>query len=663
MHQCVHGLLHRVSGMSVSRQAALHCVRLIGAGAIGCAMLAASPTRAQQDDIEEVSQPVIQAVPGNKAMKLNDALGLLARNPQDVEALIGAGRASMEIGDLDAAVGFFQRADRLSPNNARVKAGLAGAYALSEDPFTAIPMFAEAEKAGAIDPALQADRGLAYDLVGDNASAQKYYRIALAAAPSDETLRRLALSQAISGDRRAMEVTLSPLLQRQDKSAWRTRAFGLAILGLQTEAESIARGNLPGELADSIGGYLAYMPRLTPAQQAAAANLGHFPRASQIGIDDPRVSVFKPKPPVLAAVQLPAPVNPKGAKGKGKQDRAARDAAIKDAAAARAPVQVAAAPNPPPPTREVTRAPVSLAVNTTPAPQVRTPAAAVTVAPPPVPPPAAAPRVLAEAPVRTVPATAAPAPAPPAAGPSFTTLDGAASPVAPGFDLKPAVAAPPPSPPPSPAPPPSPPPVPKPRNLAELFADLTPPSREAVPAAGAVDIRRIGPARVAPIEKAAADDPKARLADECEPDPVPAKGAKGGKSAKDAKSTKAVKVTKGGKTAAAAKTCPVDPKTAKGKSPAASQPSRIWVQVATGRDKSALGFDWRRLVKENPEILGKLRPSISAWGQSNRLLAGPFDSAAAANAVIGKLKKAGVGGAFVWTSPAGQVVDPLGGGK
>lgn len=607
--------------MSLSRTAARHLARTFGAGLVACALLSGPAAQAQQDDIEEVSQPVVQAVPGGKGMKLNDALGMLARNPQDVDALIGAGRASMEIGDLDAAVGFFQRADRLSPGNARVKAGLAGAYALSEDPFTAIPLFAEAEKAGVIDAALQADRGLAYDLVGDNATAQKYYRAALVGAPSDEVLRRLALSQAIAGDRRGMEVTLSPLLQRQDRAAWRTRAFGLAILGQRAEADAIARTNLPSDLAEQISAYLDYMPRLTAAQQAAAANLGHFPRASQIGIDDPRVAVFRPKPPVLAVATVPAvPAAAKGAKGKGKGD--------KTKAESKPPVLAAAAPMPPPVSREVTKVPVTLAVNTPPPPVT----ASV------VPPPAAAPRVLAE------PA----APPPPAPAPSFTSLDGAAAPVAPGFDLKPA--APPPAPPASPKPvaPPSP---PKSRNLADLFADLTPPSREAVPAAGAVDIRRIGPVRPA-ADKLASIDP-------CETDAKPA--AKGAKSA--AKGAKPVAVTRGAKGAAASKACPVDPKDAKSKSPAASQPSRIWVQVATGRSKSALAFDWRKMIKEEPDLLGRYKAATSAWGQSNRLLAGPFDSEGAANALIGKLKKAGIGGAFVWTSPAGQVVDPLSSGK
>jgi SPOR domain len=54
---------------------------------------------------------------------------------------------------------------------------------------------------------------------------------------------------------------------------------------------------------------------------------------------------------------------------------------------------------------------------------------------------------------------------------------------------------------------------------------------------------------------------------------------------------------------------------------------------------------------------------ISAWGQTNRLLTGPFESEAAAKAFIAQLKKAGVGGAFLWTSPAGQIVDALAAGK
>ena len=85
------------------------------------------------------------------------------------------------------------------------------------------------------------------------------------------------------------------------------------------------------------------------------------------------------------------------------------------------------------------------------------------------------------------------------------------------------------------------------------------------------------------------------------------------------------------------------------------------MQLATGRDRSALAYDWRRIARTAEAAFKNKRPSISAWGQSNRLLAGPFESEAVANSFIGQLRRASVDGAFVWTSPAGQVVDALGG--
>jgi len=98
---------------------------------------------AQSDDgeVDAISQPVVQPLPGGPGMKLDSALGKLARNPRDVNALIEAGQASAAIGDAEAAMGFFRRADQLQPANANIKAGLAGAMVLAEDPFSALPLF------------------------------------------------------------------------------------------------------------------------------------------------------------------------------------------------------------------------------------------------------------------------------------------------------------------------------------------------------------------------------------------------------------------------------------------------------------------------------------------------------------------------------------------
>jgi len=136
-------------------------------------------------------------------------------------------------------------------------------------------------------------------------------------------------------------------------------------------------------------------------------------------------------------------------------------------------------------------------------------------------------------------------------------------------------------------------------SLAEAFREFGTPAADVTPAAGAVDIRHITAAR-----------------------PKPA----------------APEVRK-----------PAPP----------SHPSRIWVQIATGRDKGALAFDWRRMARQNAEAFKGKKAYVSDWGQNNRLLTGPFDSANAANAFLTQLRRAGIDGPFVWTSPAGQVVDAL----
>jgi len=164
-------------------------------------------------------------------------------------------------------------------------------------------MFAEAERAGASVDAILGDWGLAQDLVGNNELAQQSYRAFLAKEQDDEVTRRLAISQAIAGQRDAFEATLRPLLTRQDLAAFRARAFGLAILGDTDQAARLANQLLPPDLSSRMAPYFEFMPRLTKSQQAAAANLGIFPRAAEIGRDDPQMaSLGRGEDPRIARV-------------------------------------------------------------------------------------------------------------------------------------------------------------------------------------------------------------------------------------------------------------------------------------------------------------------------------------------------------------------------
>ena len=76
-----------------------------------------------------------------------------------------------------------------------------------------------------------ADRGLAYDLIGQHAEAQADYRAALSASDGDEARRRLSLSLAITGKKAEALSMLSPLMARGDAAGARTRAFVLALTG------------------------------------------------------------------------------------------------------------------------------------------------------------------------------------------------------------------------------------------------------------------------------------------------------------------------------------------------------------------------------------------------------------------------------------------------
>jgi len=72
-----------------------------------------------------------------------------------------------------------------------------------------------------------------------------------------------------------------------------------------------------------------------------------------------------------------------------------------------------------------------------------------------------------------------------------------------------------------------------------------------------------------------------------------------------------------------------------------------------------MGYDWKRLVKTRPEQFKARKPYVSSYGQAKRLLTGPFATEKAATQYLAQLKKAGIGGAFVWTSPADHEVTPL----
>lgn len=208
---------------------------------------------------------------------LAGALRTLSREPRNFAALISAGRASLDMGDTQAAAGFYGRAEEVSPQSPVPKIGIGAAMTAMGDPKGAMTYYERASALGAPQSLLALDRGLAFDLLGQQAKAQSDYRAAMFGAQADEARRRLALSLAISKDIKGAAATLEPLLKRLDPGAVRTNAFVLALAGDRDGARRTIDAMMPGGGA-RFEPFFRLLPVLQPDEKARAVHLGDFPK-------------------------------------------------------------------------------------------------------------------------------------------------------------------------------------------------------------------------------------------------------------------------------------------------------------------------------------------------------------------------------------------------
>ena len=242
-------------------------------GSAGCALLLAAMPVSAQGSYSTYDESASAA--------LARYVRTLASSPRDFTTLIHAGRAALELGDIQAAAGFFARADDINPRSPLPQAGMGAVSAANGDPQAALGYFVRAQQLGATVAQIACDRGLAFDLLGRQADAQSDYRIGLNGPDADETRRRLALSFAISGDRAGALSTLAPLMAKRDPGAARARAFVLALTGDSAGAMAAFDAAMPGSWS-RISPFLQRLPSLAAGQKAAAANLGIFADSSEV---------------------------------------------------------------------------------------------------------------------------------------------------------------------------------------------------------------------------------------------------------------------------------------------------------------------------------------------------------------------------------------------
>lgn len=639
----------------------------------------AAPAAAQ-----EVAPP-----PTPNADRLAEEMRTLGRDPRNVRALLSAGELSARLNDASAAAGFFARAQALDPTNPRVSAGQAMVMVRMERPGEALRLFAEAERRGLSMDGYASDRGLAYDLIGAQAHAQREHKIAMRQAPDDETVRRYALSLGISGRSEEAMRVLDPLLRRSDRAGWRARAFILAMNGDAAGADKIA-ASMMGGVGTALAPFFRRLPTLSASDKAFAVHFGELRRTTARIADaqlapplprlahEPGVALASADLPRAAAVPEPVrrstrpvfePDTRRLSTGRRERERqalaAAEAAETRRAAEARLAQEAEArrlADLKAQQEREALAARQREAERIAAEQQAAREAEARRVVEARARERAAAELAAREAEAKRLAEAQRPAPEPTAPEPVAVAA------------ATPAASEPPPAPT-APATPPAPRIGGEDNVIARIIAGITIPASElgVAPMPGRALPEPAAAPPPAPVEAAKAEAPALRtVAERPKPEPVkpkaetPKPATAKPPRAKPA-DPKAATAKPADPKAAAAK--PGDPKAGpKGKAaakekakpdPAKTDPARTWVQVAGGANVSDLPKAWRALLAKAPAELKGRQPWTTPLRFTNRLLVGPFKTPAEAQAFVNAIGKKGVSG-FAWSSEAGQKIEKLG---
>jgi Flp pilus assembly protein TadD len=646
---------------------------------------------------------------GSPGADLRRQMEALAQNPGSVSELIATGRAALEVGDGEAALGFFARANQLAPRDARVKAGLAAANARTGRPDAALPLFAEAVSLGAPEGEIAAERGLAYDLLGQTARAQQDYVRALRHREDPEVRRRMALSLAISGQREAALRLIEDQVRQGDRAGNRARVMVLALSGDVRGATAAANASLPSGAAQAITPFLSRLASLSPGQMASAANLGRVP-ASGAGIQmagagsraaDPGALAFAGGGTTAApAFRSRLPVATPPATGTrrrpGAVETAARSVAPATAAQpARQQSRVLASSAPPSPSgaadpRRNWSAPAtvtpSAAAPAVAAASVAAASAAATTAilqPHPHQPlrllVAAAPGGAMGGPQLQEPVELAgagpeqprvPQAVLPAGASDEPVLTGAATDLAPAPTAAPTQAADqsqlaaveparqPAEPAPAPAQQAEPAAAdPAASTLAVWNSGSAAAAAGDVPAAAAAS-RPGFSAVVATVSALPVEVERASAAPLSRPQRT-ASAAPASVRAPAARTSPARPAAPNAQTNAAARTSTA---VRAARTPQQAHPSRVWVQLGVAPSRAGFGYEISRMRRAAPDLLQNRQPHVAPIGSSHRLLVGPFANEAAARTFINGLKSKNIA-ALSWTSPAGTEVERFAAGR
>jgi Flp pilus assembly protein TadD len=199
-------------------------------------------------------------------------------NPTDPHALIMLGQTLAKLGSASGAAEAYRAALQLDGTNAEALRGLGTAFLNVGQPDAAIAQYEKALDAGE-DYRLYNGIAVAYDMLGDHASAQTYYRTALQLSPGNlELNNNLALSLALEG--RYKEAI--PLLEQATADPMATPryrqnlAFVYGLAGERDRARQLAEHDLDAATVERNMTYFEVLKGLGDDRTMASALGAHY---------------------------------------------------------------------------------------------------------------------------------------------------------------------------------------------------------------------------------------------------------------------------------------------------------------------------------------------------------------------------------------------------
>ncbi|HUI96831.1 MAG TPA: tetratricopeptide repeat protein [Xanthobacteraceae bacterium] len=192
-----------------------------------------------------------------------DAQGARYRaNQGDPDAAVAYARALDALGERVQAASVLQQASMRNPANKAVLGAYGRELAAVGKYAEALDVLSRAHSPDQPDWRILSAQGAVLDQMGNHQEAQRYYSSALKIVPDEPSvLSNLGLSYALSKDLPKAETTLRRAVERPGADP-RVRQNLALVVGLQgrfTEAEAIARADLPPEQAAANVAYLQQM--------------------------------------------------------------------------------------------------------------------------------------------------------------------------------------------------------------------------------------------------------------------------------------------------------------------------------------------------------------------------------------------------------------------